>query len=349
MRGRRTRAFAFSLAAAVLIAACTVEEIPTASPTASPTPTPSLPSTPVPLVVGLGYIPSVQFAPFYLAEQRGYYRDVAVEVTFENKIDPDLVPLVGQGNVDVGVADGTSVVTARSNGIPIKYMATIYARFPSVVFALSSSGIRAPADLRGKRIGIPGRYGSSYIMLQALLHSAELTLDDVTLVDFPDFTQAEAVAQGRADAATGFVNNEPVQLQLRGLDVTVLRVDEITPLPGPGLIASDETIATNAEALRRFVAATLRAMDEIAADPQIGLEAAIRQVPELGSSRDAQLTILEATIETWKSPYTLAHGLGAIDRAAWSVSIDFMATLPDLVPNPVTVNDMVTVELLPSS
>ena len=349
MGGRFTRAVAVSALVSVVIAACTIEEFPTPSPTgrATPSPTPTLPSASVSLVVGLGFIPSVQFAPFYLAEARGYYRDLGLEVTLENKIDPDLVPLVGQGNVDVGVADGTSVITARSREIPIKYLATIYARFPSVVFALTSSGIRTPADLRGKRIGIPGRYGSSYIMLQALLDSADLTLDDVTLVDFPDFSQGDAVDRGRVDAATGFVNNEPVQLQLRGRDVAVLRVDGITPLPGPGLIASDEAIATNGEALRRFVAATLRAMDEIADDPAVGLDAAIARVPELASSRDTQLAILEATVDTWKSPYTLAHGLGAVDRAAWSASIDFMATLPDLVAAPVTVDDMVTVELLP--
>lgn len=344
---RPVRALALALTVAVLAATCTIEELPTLPPTPTPLPTPTLPSTPVPLVVGLGFIPSVQFAPFYLAEARGYYRDAALDVTLENKIDPDLVPLVGQGAVDVGVADGTSVVIARAQGIPIKYIATIYARFPSVVFALSDSGVHAPGDLRGKRIGIPGRYGSSYIMLQALLASAGLTLDDVTLVDFPDFTQAEAVAQGRVDAATGFVNNEPVQLRLRGLGVAVLRVDEITPLPGPGLIASDEKIATEADALRRFVAATLRAMEEIAADPRVGLDAAIKRVPELGADREAQQAILEATVETWKSPYTLANGLGAIDRAAWSRSIDFMGTLPDLVPTPVTVADMVTVDLLP--
>lgn len=349
MRGHMTRVVAAAVAAALLVGACTVEELPTASPTASPKPTPTLPSTPVPLVVGLGYIPSVQFAPFYLAEQRGYYRDAALEVTFEHQTDQDLVPLVAQGRNDIGVADGTSVVTARSQGIPIKYIATIYALFPSVVFALSTSGIHTPADLSGKRIGIPGRYGSSYIMLQALLHSASLTLDDVTLFDFPYFTQADAVAQGRVDAATGFVNNEPLQLQRRGLDVVVLHVDQFTPLPGPGLIASDETIATKAFALRRFVAATLRAMTEIAADPKVGLDAAIARVPELGSDADtraAQLAILEATIDTWKSPYTLAHGLGTIDKAAWSASISFMASLPGLVPSPVTVDDMVTVDLL---
>ncbi|MHB8460432.1 MAG: ABC transporter substrate-binding protein, partial [Candidatus Limnocylindrales bacterium] len=46
---------------------------------------------PTRLTVGLGYIPSVQFAPFYLAQQAGYYAAAGLDVTFENKIDPDLI------------------------------------------------------------------------------------------------------------------------------------------------------------------------------------------------------------------------------------------------------------------
>src|SRR3954451_13845916 len=62
---------------------------------------------PIKLTVGLGYIPSVQFAPFYLADQKGYYADAGLAVTFQNKIDPDLVALVGQGTLFIGVADAT--------------------------------------------------------------------------------------------------------------------------------------------------------------------------------------------------------------------------------------------------
>ena len=79
---------------------------------------------PVALTVGLGYLPSVQFAPFYLAQQNGYYADRGLAVTFQHKADPDLVTLVGQGSVDIGVADGTSVIPAVSQGIPIRYVTT---------------------------------------------------------------------------------------------------------------------------------------------------------------------------------------------------------------------------------
>src|SRR5262245_30815083 len=124
------------------------------------------------LVVGLGYIPSVQFAQFYLAQQAGYYAEAGLDVEFQNKIDPDLIPLVGAGTIDLGIGDGTSVMPAASNGIPIRYIATIYGQFPNILFAKASSGIKTVADLKGKRIGTPGRFGSGWIFLQALLGTA---------------------------------------------------------------------------------------------------------------------------------------------------------------------------------
>ena len=132
------------------------------------------------------------------------------------------------------MADGTSVIPAVSQGIPIRYVATIYGQFPSIVFGKASSGITSAADLEGKKLGIPGRYGSSWIMLQALLDSVGLTPDDLEIVEYPDFGQGAAVAQGAVDAATGFANNEPVQLELTGTEAFVLHVDDVTPLPGPG-------------------------------------------------------------------------------------------------------------------
>ena len=292
------------------------------------------------LTVGLGYIPSVQFAPFYLADQAGYYREAGLSVTFQNKVDPDLVALTGQGAIDIGVADGTSVIPAVSQGIPIKYVATIYGTFPSIVFAKQSSGIATAADLRGKKLGIPGKYGSSWIMLQALLQSVDLTPDDLTVVEYPDFGQGVAVQQGAVDAATGFANNEPVVLELSGTDAVVLHVDDVIALPGPGLIAGQKLLDANNHAVAAFVSATLRAMAEVAADPQKGLDAAIKAVPELAGDRDKQLAILNATIATWAPPGGDATDFGAIDRDGWQASIDYLSRL-GLVRNPVTVDGLV--------
>lgn len=299
------------------------------------------------LTVGLGYIASVQFAQFYRAQQQGYYRAAGLEVTFKNEIDPNLITLVGQGAVDIGIADGTSVIPAISQGIPIRYATTIYARFPNVVITPAESGITDAAGLAGQSLGIPGRYGSSWIMLQALLASAGLGVDDIEIRDYPDFGQAVGLRTGQVDAATGFRNNEPVQLARQGFATNVLTIDEITPLTGPGLIVGTNTLAAKRDALRAFVAATIRAMDEIAANPAAGLEDAIAVVPELASDREGQLAVLQATAEMWRTPYTQQHGTGAIDAAAWQASLDFMRGLPDTnISAELAVDDLITQELI---
>lgn len=312
-----------------------------------PTPAPTTPPL-TKLTVGLGYIPSVQFAQFYRAQVQGYYEAAGLDVTFHNGDDANLITLIAQGAYDIGIADGTSVIPAVGQDIPIKYVATIYARFPNVVITGADSGINTVADLRGKSIGIPGPYGSSWIMLQALLMSEGMTPEDIIRRDYPEYGQGVALQQGQVNAATGFRNNEPVQLGLAGFETVQFAVDDIVPLPGPGLIVGTATLASKRDALAAFVAATLRAMAEISEAAEIGLEDAIAIVPALADDRATQLAILEATIEAWHSPTTDAGGLGALDEGGWNYSLSFMEDLPGSnIPDRVTVEDLISTELLP--
>ena len=134
-------------------------------------------------------------------------------------------------------------------------------------------------------------------------------------------------------------------LKRAGIEPVVLGVDASMPLPGPGLVTGTATLATKQDALKAFTAATLRAMDEISADPQKGLDATFALVPDLAQDPTLQRQILDATIATWKNTRT-GGPLGSIDRAGWQQSLDFMTTL-GLVPNPVTVDQLVNESLLP--
>ena len=121
----------------------------------------------------------------------------------------------------------------------------------------------------------------------------------------------------------------------------------MVPLPGQGLIAGVDILEENPDAIQAFITATLRAMEEIAADPEVGLEAAITEVPELGTDRETQRAILEATIDTWRGPLQDVRGLGAVDRDGWQASIEFLEDL-GLVPNPITIEDVLRDDLLPA-
>ncbi len=88
-------------------------------------------------------------------------------------------------------------------------------------------------------------------------------------------------------------------------------------------------------------------MEEIKADPTVGLDAAIVAVPELAAQREAQTAVLAATIAAWEGTAQEAHGLGAIDREGWTASIDYLASL-GLVKDPVATDDLVRDDLLPA-
>ena len=317
----------------------------------SASPSPSSSVAPVKLTVGLGYIPGVQFAPFYLAQQSGAYAAAGLDVTIQNQIDPDLISLVGSGGLDLALADGTSMIPAVSQGIPVRYLATIYGVLPNVVIARTDAGITSPADLAGKRVGTPGQYGSGYLTLLGILSEASLEIGDVSLDLYPDYGQTQALISGTADATTGYANNDLVQAKAAGVEVEVFYASATAPFAGPGLISSPSTIESKRDAIRAFIAATLEAMRQIAANPELGVDAAAKVVPEVAatpSARANSLAVMKATVEVWAGPLQQSAGYGAISVEAWDTSISFMRSVPgQQVLDGLKASDIVDESLLP--
>jgi hypothetical protein len=75
------------------------------------------------------------------------------------------------------------------------------------------------------------------------------------------------------------------------------------------------------------------------ADQEKGLDASISAVPDLGQQRAAQAAILAATVADWAAPGAGEQTFGAIDRAGWSATIQYLGTL-GMVPKPVTLEQV---------
>jgi NitT/TauT family transport system substrate-binding protein len=281
------------------------------------------------ITIGMGYIPNVQFAPYYVADQRGYYRRAGLNVTFSYAFSPNLLELVGAGRMDFANADGTDVIAAAARGVPIVYAAAEYQRFPVCIFALAKSGIHTIADLRGKTIGIPGLYGSSYVGLLAALHAGGLKPSDVH-IEAINYTQVESVAAGKVDAAVGFSTNEPLVLARRGYKVTTIQIGDVANLVAPGLIVGKSLAAHDPALVRAFIQATLHGLADTIADPQAAF-AMSRHVHGLTalSASDArdQYAVLVHTIAFWHSASTRLHGLGYADPAQWSNSVRLLQAI----------------------
>ncbi|GAC1323706.1 MAG: ABC transporter substrate-binding protein [Chloroflexota bacterium] len=288
------------------------------------------------VTLGMGYVPSVQFAPFYVAEQRGYYRQAGITVNFSYGVSPNLLQLVGAGRDEFAIADGTDTIAASANGIPITNVLTLYHHLPVAIFALSKSGIHTIRDLRGKSIGVPGRFGSTYVGLLAALRSAGLGPRDVTIRAI-NFTQAESVVKGSVDAAVGYSTNEPVLLQRHGYRVNTIETGIATNLVGPGVVAGRSLLARDPGLVRRFVQATLRGLADTIANPAMAFAAA-RQVHGLSTLRGQdvadQYAVLLRSIKFWHNAATKKHGLGYADTAQWRQSLQTLGAIGQVPRRP---------------
>ncbi|HSM39056.1 MAG TPA: ABC transporter substrate-binding protein [Candidatus Limnocylindrales bacterium] len=315
------RRFATPLLAMMLVLASCSTVTSTFQSAPSPTPTPAL----RPVTLLLGFRPDVQFAPFYVAQQEGYFADAGLEVTIEHRDGPDVIRLVADGQAEFGVADATDVMISRTSGIPIRYVSTLYARFPVALIGSPDLVPAHPAELAGLRIGTPGRYGSSWVALQAVLAAGGLTPDDVTIREYPAFNQVEGLLNGDVDLITGFRVNEPLQLQAQGFEVKLLTVDEVAPLPGPGLVVGDDLLSSDRAIVADFARAVWRAQQAIAGNIDLGLQDAINEVPAIGEDRETARAVLSATMELWKDGS--GDVFAGIDVQVWATGYQTMVDL----------------------
>ena len=285
----------------------------------------------------LGFRPDVQFAPFYVAQQEGHYADAGLEVTIEHHQAPDVQRLVAEGEAEFGVADATDVMIARTSGIPVRYVSTLYQSFPVALIGHAGEVPTDPADLAGRTIGTPGRFGSSWHALLALLDAGGLSEDDVTIREYPQFNQVDGLANGDVELITGFRNNEPLRLEARGIEVDLLTVDEVAPLPGPGVIVGDELLADDSDLVRAFVEATAAAQADVIADPDLGFAAAEAAVPTIAEDPDVAREVLDATVALWEGD---GFADGAIDEELWSSGYETMLRL-QLIDGSVPVEEMI--------
>jgi NitT/TauT family transport system substrate-binding protein len=273
-----------------------------------------------PVTLLLGFQPDVQFAPFYLAQQKGYFADAGLEVTIRHS--DDVIRLVADGQSEFGVADATDVMIGRTADIPITYVSTLYAHFPVALIGAPETMPPDPAGLAGLRIGTPGRFGSSWHALLALLDAGGLTADDVTIREYPQFNQVDGLLNGDVDLITGFRTNEPLRLEAQGFETSLMTVDDFAPLPGPGIVVSDGLLPTDTGMIHAFAGAVVRAMNAIAADPRAGLQAAVAEVPAIADDQETALAVLQATIDVWGTPVS-----GTIDADVWASGYQTMLRL----------------------
>lgn len=285
-----------------------------------------------PVTLGVGFIPSVQFATFYVAMEKGFYADVGLDVSMDYGFENDYLLLTATDEIQFMVGSGDQVILGAAQELPVRYVMNWYTEYPVVIFAKADAGITTAADLAGKRIGIPGPFGASYVAFRAILESAGLRETDVTMESI-GFTQAAAIQQDLVDAAVDYSVNGPIVLAQEGIDTVQIGMDDYITMPSNGLVTNANTIANRPDLVARMVEASLRGIAYTLENPDEAFEIALRYVPEAGGENEAaNRAIFDAVLNSWMPRQGYAPGETHLDD--WQAAIEFMARTGQIETEP---------------
>lgn len=252
------------------------------------------------ITFNLTYVPNIQFSPFYVGIEKGFFAEADLDVNLVYGNESDFVALVGSNHEKFMIASGEQVLLSREQGLPVVSVSNWYKDYPVGVIALKESNISEPNDLVGKKIGLPGLYGANYIGMEALAAQVGLNSEDYELVSI-GFTQVESLVSGTVDAVVGYLANEPVQLRERGYEIVVMPVQDYIELVGNCLVTNETTIQNDPELVRRVIKAFHKSLDYTATHPDETFTITQKFVENLSDEvAPVQKKVLQESVALWQ-------------------------------------------------
>ncbi|MBK8021432.1 MAG: ABC transporter substrate-binding protein [Chloroflexi bacterium] len=267
-----------------------------------------------PITFFMTFIPNIQFSPVYVAIEKGYFAEAGLNVTIEHGDEPDGVNLIAAGGRQFGMISGEQVIAARANERPVVFVYEWFQKYPVGVVVSNDGTIDSVAALRDRKVGIPGPFGASYSGLIALLTANGLTEQDIQMESI-GFNAPQVFCAGAIEAATIYVNNEPIQIDNLAEqgdcgDVagsTVFSVAEYADMVSNGIVTNEETVANDPDLVRVFVEAFDRALTDTILNPAEAYLISLEYVESLPRGES-----LLSTMETYSVAAADARRAGAL-------------------------------------
>jgi len=298
------------------------------------------------LSVRLDFSPWGVQAAMHLAKHAGWFEEAGLEVDVQDgRGSGNTLQLVNAGQVDVGQIQLGLVPAARAEGAKVKSFAGFDRRTDLCVLVDRDAPIEKIEDLEGKTIVVfAASPWAPYI--DTFLAAGGLDRQNTTV----EFVDASALwgtyTAGRADAMMSTVGSAlPLAEATRPSKCITSDMADLY-FPSYGLIATEETIANRAEALRKLVEVQQRAWTELAANPDLGVEAMIAERPDAMLNPDILREQIKLTVEYFDTPATEGKPIG------WQAAEDWEAALKGMeragvVPAGWNVEDYFTNDLVP--
>lgn len=277
----------------------------------------------------LNWVPYGEHAPFYYGLKKGFYDAEGIDLT----ISPGggsgkTIQAVAQGQTDFGWADTPPLLKGITSGMKVKSVGVFLQKGPASIESLAETGIKTPADLKGKTVGgTPG--DAIYATFPAWLKANGLSEDDVKVVNLDAAGKIAALAEGKVDAIQGFFHDQAPTIEARtGKKVDyLLYADWGMNMLGTGLVVNEDTLSKDPEMVKAFVRATQKSWSEAAKD----VSGAVDAMAELAEN-EPEKEVLAKQMTLAVSLLDVAPGglPGANTEEKWTETINLMSQYADL-------------------
>ncbi len=286
--------------------------------------------------IALDWTPNTIHAGLFLAQHKGFYKDAGIKAEF---ISPEadnykLTPArrLSRRTVDFAIAPSESVISYNTSRRPVAItsVASIMQRDTSAIVTLKSSGITRPKQLDGRTYATySARFEDGIV--------AQMVKNDGGKGEFKPVAIGrlgiwDMLKSGEADSTWVFMPWEGIEAQKNGLELNVFRMEDYGIPYGytPLLLAHISAIRSNEDAYRRFMAATARAYEEIAANPESAASLLCEKIDHPNFSDES---FIAASLRELQPALLNSNGKwGVMDGRVWGDFVNWLIEIELLRP-----------------
>jgi NitT/TauT family transport system substrate-binding protein len=291
----------------------------------------------------LNWFPVGDHAAYWVALDKGYYKDAGLDVTLENsKGSGDTIAKVDTGRVDAGLADAAVVIASKARGTTVKTIGMVFDKTPLNIYSLKSNALLKPKDLEGKTLGAPPG-DSQRQMFPAFAKLTSIDASKVTWVNIEPAAKIAAVAEKRMDGVGDYATGLELYEKAAGKgNVAMMRwADFGFDLYSMSIMASEKTMKEKPKQLRAFLEASYKGWRDVMADPDAAMAIFKKRVPEIDV--DTIKANMLSGLELMKTKQYADNGIGSIDDKRMCASVDLVNAYMGL-PKKVECKDVYTKE-----
>ncbi|MCB2187868.1 MAG: PAS domain S-box protein [Deltaproteobacteria bacterium] len=241
-----------------------------------PAPAGAAPPAGEPVTVQLRWLHQFQFAGYYAAVEKGFYREAGLAVTLREG-GPGLDPIaeVLSGRAQFGAASN-ELLLARLKGQPVKVLAVIFQQSPSIFLARRTLGVTGPQDMQDRRVMMLPGMGDAELL--AMFLKEGVGLDKIHRL--PTSFNIDDLLTGKTDVFNAYLTNEPYYMEQKGMPYTIIRPSTYgIHFYGDALFTSEAEVAEHPELVRAFRQATLQGWSYAMEHPEEIIEVILTKYP----------------------------------------------------------------------